>query len=74
MYYLLCIGSATLKKLAVNHNDIGDSGMQVLLEELQHNSVLYKLWIDHCGLSAKGSITITVSLISYIAIVNCVYN
>ena len=47
-------GSATLKVLEVSHNDIGDDGMAVISEALQHNKTLISLGVVKCGLSVKG--------------------
>ena len=49
-------GSATLRVLDVSHNDIGDDGMAVTSEALQHNKSLTALRVKQCGLSVKGII------------------
>ena len=46
----------TLQKLDVRHNDIGDDGMAVISEALQHNKSLTTLEVWECGLSAKGTV------------------
>ena len=52
-----CItGSATLRVLNVTYNDIGDDGMAVISEALQHNKSLTLLRVEHCGLSVKGTV------------------
>jgi len=43
-----------LKVLNVLGNDIGDDGMAVILEALQHNKSLTKLVVARCGLLVKG--------------------
>ena len=42
--------------LNVSHNDIGDDGMAVILEALQHNKSLTILGVTKCGLSVKGTV------------------
>ena len=46
----------TLQDLDINYNDIGDDGMAVISEALQHNKSLTELWVDKCGLSVKGTV------------------
>ena len=48
-------GCATLRVLDIGGNDIGDEGLKILSEALQHNKSLTKLDIGQCGLSLKGS-------------------
>ena len=45
----------TLQKLHIDSNYIGDDGIAVISEALQHNKSLTTLWIYKCGLSAKGT-------------------
>ena len=40
--------------LNVGGNEIGDDGISLISEELQHNESLTKLSVAECGLSAKG--------------------
>ena len=40
--------------LNVSNNDIGDDGMAVISEALQHNKSLTALEVWECGLSVKG--------------------
>ena len=47
-------GSATLRVLNVSFNDIGDDGMGVISEALQHSKSLTTLNVQHCGLLVKG--------------------
>ena len=49
------IGCATLRALDIGSNDIGDEGLKILSEALQHSKSLTKLDIGLCGLSVKGS-------------------
>ena len=56
MSTVIIIGSATLNVLNVNRNDIGDDGMGVISEALQHNKSLTILRVGGCGLSVKGKI------------------
>ena len=46
----------TLQDLNIMENDIGDEGMAVISETLQHNKSLTKLDIQQCGLSVKGTV------------------
>ena len=46
----------TLQVLDMNHNDIGDDGMAVISEALQHNKSLTTLRVAECGLSVKGTV------------------
>ena len=45
----------TLQYLSMWGNDIGDNGMAVISEALQHNKSLTTLKVAECGLSVKGS-------------------
>ena len=46
----------TLQELNIGYNYIGDDGIAVISEALQHNKSLTKLWVHQCGLSAKGTV------------------
>ena len=48
--------TATLQRLDMNYNDIGDEGMAMISEALQHNKSLTILRVGHCGLSVKGTV------------------
>ena len=56
MSTVIITGSATLRVLDVGTNDIGDDGMAVISEALQHNKSLTILWVAVCGLSVKGTV------------------
>ena len=56
MSTVIITGSATLRVLDVCSNDIGDDGMAVISEALQHNKSLTTLMVKHCGLSVKGTV------------------
>ena len=56
MSTVIITGSATLRVLIVGWNDIGDDGMAVISEALQHNKSLTTLKVDECGLSVKGTV------------------
>ena len=56
MSTVIITGSATLKVLDVGYNNIGDDGMAVISEALQHNKSLTTLEVDQCGLSVKGTV------------------
>ena len=55
MSSVIITGSATLRALDVSNNDIGDDGMAVISEALQHNKSLTGLGVEECGLSVKGT-------------------
>ena len=65
MSTVIITGSATLRVLNVSWNDIGDDGMAVISEALQHNKSLTTLRVIRCGLSVKGTV-VCVYLISLI--------
>ena len=46
----------TLQELNISANDIGDDGIAVISEALQHNKSLTTLYVLECGLSAKGNV------------------
>ena len=52
----------TLQQLIMGSNDIGDDGMAVISEALQHNKSLTILWVGQCGLSVKGTVNYVASL------------
>ena len=56
MSTVIITGSATLRVLDVSSNDIGDDGMAVISEALQHNKSLTTLSVANCGLSVKGTV------------------
>ena len=56
MCTIIITGSATLRVLDVSRNDIGDEGMGIISEALQHNKSLTKLVVLNCGLSVKGTV------------------
>ena len=56
MSTVIITGSATLRVLDVSWNDIGDDGMAVISETLQHNKSLTTLRVEECGLSVKGTV------------------
>ena len=46
----------TLQVLIMSNNDIGDDGMAVISEALQHNKSFTTLRVELCGLSVKGTV------------------
>ena len=56
MSTVIITGSATLRVVNVSGNDIGDDGMAVISEALQHNKSLTTLRVAKCGLSVKGTV------------------
>ena len=52
---IICyIGSASLQKLDISKNEIGDQGVKLICEELKHNKTLSHLLVFNCGLSLQG--------------------
>ena len=45
----------TLYELYIHGNNIGDDGIAVISEALQHNKSLTTLDVQGCGLSGKGT-------------------
>ena len=45
----------TLQMLIMDSNDIGDDGMAIISEALQHNKSLTTLNVGGCGVSVKGT-------------------
>ena len=43
----------TLQELSIGANNIGDDGMTVISEALQHNKSFTTLWVDQCGVISK---------------------
>ena len=48
--------TTTLQCFDMSGNDIGDEGMAIISEALQHNKSLTTLEAAHCGLSVKGTV------------------
>ena len=48
--------TTTLQCLYMSGNDIGDEGMAMISEALQHNKSLTTLGVGECGLSVKGTV------------------
>ena len=46
----------TLQELDIRGNEIGDDGMAVISEALQHNKSFTTLRVAGCGLSVKGTV------------------
>ena len=54
----LLMGNCSLQELYVCNNNIGDDGISVIAEQLQHITTLHTLNVSSCGLSVKGSYTV----------------
>ena len=52
----LLMGNCYLQELYVSHNNIGDDGISVIVEQLQHITTLTTLYVSKCGLSVKGTV------------------
>ena len=54
-----CVGrllkNSDLQILNIGENSIGDDGISVMMDGLQHNKTLTELHVHNCGLSAKGT-------------------
>ena len=48
----------TLHCLVMSFNDIGDEGMAIISEALQHNKLFITLDVAKCGLSVKGTVVL----------------
>ena len=46
----------TLQQLNMSYNDIGDDGMAVISEALQHSKSFTTLEVEDCGLSVGGTV------------------
>ena len=53
---VIITGSATLRELDVSWNYIGDEGMAIVSEVLQHSQSLTILKVAECDLSVKGTV------------------
>ena len=51
---VIITGSNTLRVFNVGGNKIGDDGISLISEELQHNNSLTELSVAQCGLTVKG--------------------
>ena len=60
----ILMGNCTLQVLHVSGNTIGDDGISVIVEQLQHITTLTKLYVMQCGLSVKGTIVCVKCIIS----------
>ena len=68
----LLVGNCTLQELNVNDNIIGDDGISVIVEQLQHITTLTVLNVGYCGLSVKGIVLCIICInISPEVRVNC---
>ena len=54
----ILMGNRTLQVLDMSNNSIGDDGISVIVEQLQHITTLTELNVVTCGLSVKGTYTI----------------
>lgn len=51
-------GNVFLKKLHLNYNEIGDTGIEALLAGLKLNTFLEALHLEYCGLGTTGAISL----------------
>ena len=66
MFTVIITDSTTLRVLNVGWNKIGDDGMSMISNELQHNNSLTELSVAGCGLSVKGKELINLLLTNII--------
>ena len=52
----LLMASYSLQNLVVSFNNIGDDGISVMVEQLQHITTLTTLYVSKCGLLVKGNV------------------
>ena len=52
----LLVGNCTLQVLNVSSSHIGDDGISVIVEQLQHITTLTGLYVISCELSVKGTV------------------
>ena len=52
----LLVGNCTLQLLNVCGNDIGDDGISVIVEQLEHITTVTMLMVAGCRLSVKGTV------------------
>ena len=45
----------SLEQFNICYNNIGDDGISVIVEQLQHITTLTTLYVEECGLSVKGN-------------------
>ena len=69
---VIITGNTTLRVLAVGWNVIGDDGISMISEELQHCNSLTKLSLSGCGISVKGEELIILYSLSILVSVNIV--
>ncbi|XP_065901640.1 protein NLRC3-like isoform X3 [Dysidea avara] len=59
MMKIVKTSSASLRKLSVYGNHISETGMSLILSELQYNNILTELSVATCGLSMKSAICVS---------------
>ena len=62
----------SLERLNICCNNIGDDGISVIVEQLQHITTLTKLNVSNCGLSVKGNVTYIAKIYSQLYILQIV--
>ena len=68
----LLMRNHSLKKFNVCYNNIGDDGISVIVEQLQHITTLTTLDVVECGLSVKGNVTYIAKMYSQLYILQIV--
>ena len=62
----------SLEQFYAGRNNIGDDGISVILEQLQHITTLTTLYVAECGLSVKGNVTYIAKIYSQLYILQIV--
>ena len=62
----------SLEEFHVSNNNIGDDGISVIVEQLQHITTLTTLRVSECGLSVKGNVTYIAKIYSQLYILQIV--
>ena len=62
----------SLEQFNICYNNIGDDGLSVIVEQLQHITTLTTLNVAKCGLSVKGNVTYIAKIYSQLYILQIV--
>ena len=62
----------SLEQFNISHNNIGDDGISVTVEQLQHITTLTTLNVIECGFSVKGNVTYIAKVYSQLYILQIV--
>ena len=62
----------TLQVLSMWGNSVGDDGIAMISEALQHVKSLHRLAVSECGLSVKGTVAIRSYPVCLMYLCNCI--